>query len=140
MDEWKARERTAFLPLLDSSYVVVPSASTLNPTAAITIAAWVKAEDWDGNGRIVQKGDGDTQYRLLDEGDLLFELDGVTGEVITAPLPSVGEWHHVVGTYDGSTISIYVDGTLANSGGRERQHCHYCRQPLHRRQGPRLAV
>ena len=78
MDEWKARERTAFRHC-NLSYVVVPSASTLNPTAAITIAAWVKAEDWDGNGRIVQKGDGDTQYRLLDEGDLLFELDGVTG-------------------------------------------------------------
>lgn len=26
-----------------------------------------------------------------------------------------GNWHHVVGTYDGTTLALYVDGTLASS-------------------------
>jgi hypothetical protein len=28
---------------------------------------------------------------------------------------SVGEWHHVVGTYDGGTMTLYLDGTDVDS-------------------------
>ena len=29
------------------------------------------------------------------------------------PPPSTGAWHHLAGTYDGSTLSLYIDGQLA---------------------------
>src|SRR5262249_32580130 len=39
--------------------VSVGSSASLNPTAGITLAAWVNATDWNSNRRILQKGDGD---------------------------------------------------------------------------------
>jgi hypothetical protein len=92
-----------------SDEVIIPSDSSLNPTNALTVMAWIHADDWVGNQRIVQKG-VDDQYRLLDEGNLEFGLAGVSGGDIGTPLPTTGTWHHVAGTYDGLTIRLYIDG------------------------------
>ncbi|MFA6450142.1 MAG: glycoside hydrolase family 38 C-terminal domain-containing protein [bacterium] len=81
----------------------------LNPDSAITVSSWIKPEDWNGNRRILQKGGEDNQYRLYNEVDkLAFDISGVG--VVTGPLPSAGEWHHIAGTYDGAAIRLYVDG------------------------------
>jgi hypothetical protein len=94
--------------------VIVPDSPTLNPRNAISISAWFNAIDWNGNRRIVQKGDNDNQYRLLAEGGVFkFDLSGVG--TLTMPLPSTGTWHQVVATYDGSMMRIYLDGTLRAS-------------------------
>jgi len=97
--------------------VRVPNSPKLNATSAITVAAWVWADTWGGgNRRILQKGNSDNQYMFTDASDsLMFSLSGVSGGVITAALPGAGDWHHVAGTYDGSTIIIYIDGAEANS-------------------------
>jgi hypothetical protein len=102
-----------------SDQVVIADSPSLNPTNAITIAAWIYAEDWNGNRRIIQKGNRsgwiDDQYTLCAQSGLLqFNLQlnpntaitNVTGE----SLPSVGAWHHVAATYDGSAMRLYVDG------------------------------
>ena len=94
-----------------SDEVIVPSDASLNPTSGLTVMAWIRADDWNGNRRIVQKG-VDDQYRLIDEGSLEFGLSGVTDGDIATPLPSTEVWHHVVGTYDGSSIKLYVDSIL----------------------------
>jgi hypothetical protein len=92
--------------------IEVNNAAELNPTSAITIAAWINAKDWDGNRRIVQKGSNDDQYRFTaDSGKLVFDLAGVSS--LEAPLPSTGQWHHVAATYDGQSMVIYVDGEVA---------------------------
>jgi hypothetical protein len=93
--------------------VVVPDAPALNPTTAISIGAWIRATDWSGNRRLAQKGDNDDQYRLTAEGGLLkFHLTGVTGGNLEAILPSTGMPHHVMGTFDGKRIRIYIDGNI----------------------------
>jgi len=79
-------------------------------------SAWVNATDWDGNRRIVQKGDigTDDQYRLTAEGGALkFAVAGVGS--LTGPLPAVKSWHHVAGTYDGTALCLYEDGVLVAS-------------------------
>jgi alpha-mannosidase len=93
-----------------SDSVDVPNAPALNPTSALTITAWVKPATWEGgNRRILQKGRNDSQYRLTaDEGSLVFDLTGVGS--VQAPLPSAGAWHFIAGTYDGATVTLYVDG------------------------------
>lgn len=87
----------------------IPDSPALNPTAGLSIAAWVKAFGWEGNSRIVQKGLNDNQYRLVREnGSLRFSVAGV-GEA-SCETPSSGSWHHLAGTYDGKVLRLYVDG------------------------------
>ena len=87
---------------------------SLDPEWSITVAAWVRAINWDGNHRVLQKGLSDNQYRLLAEGgSFVFHLAGVGR--IEAPLPAAGLWHHVAGTYDGATMKLWIDGAVAGS-------------------------
>ncbi|MCR4335454.1 MAG: PKD domain-containing protein [archaeon] len=79
----------------------------------MTISAWINMSDFSTNRRIMQKGDSDNQYRLLAEYGLLkFHLNGVANGTLTASLPSTGTWHHIAGTYDGSVIRLYADGSI----------------------------
>src|SRR5262249_37735841 len=98
--------------------VTVLDSPSLNPTDAITLEAWINADTWGGttsnNHRILQKGINDNQYRLTDEGGVMkFDLF-INGSLRTvqADLPSTGVWHHVVGTYDGSMMKLYIDGVV----------------------------
>jgi beta-galactosidase len=92
---------------------VVTNNPSINPTMGITIAAWVNSTDWLGNRRIMQKGDGDNQFRLLEEnGVLVWHLTGITNGNITAVLPTNAAFHHLAGTYDGSFVRLYIDGKI----------------------------
>ncbi|GAA5479319.1 LamG-like jellyroll fold domain-containing protein [Haloferula helveola] len=91
--------------------VSVPDAPALNPRNGITVSAWVNADAWDGNNRILQKGAGDNQYRMMAEfGNFAWDIAGV-GRIETAQ-PPAGQWVHVLGTYDGERMKLYYDGTL----------------------------
>ncbi len=95
--------------------VVVQDEASLNPTNQISFSAWIKATDWNGNRRVLQKsqGNSDTQYRFLAEnGQFHFRLEGGANPPgsITAPLPPVGQFVHVVGQYDGSAMELFYDG------------------------------
>ncbi|HEY0550172.1 MAG TPA: PA14 domain-containing protein, partial [Verrucomicrobiae bacterium] len=112
---------TAALRFNDASLpsVSVANSASLNPTAGITLAAWIYATNWNSNRRVLQKGDGDNQYRLLAEwGELKFDLTGV-GTLVTS-LPATGAWVHLAATWNGSTMVLYFNGvqqaTLAAGG------------------------
>jgi len=95
-------------------YVDVLNDPNLNPSSAITVAAWINPSAWTGNNRILQKGVSDNQYRLLRENDVFkWHLASVVGGLSSVDtVPAVGEWHHVAGTYDGSKMRIYYDGSI----------------------------
>ncbi|MFW9991653.1 MAG: NosD domain-containing protein [Candidatus Odinarchaeota archaeon] len=101
------------------AYIKVPNHASLNPTSEITLMAWIYADNWNGNPRILQKGQNDNQYALTatnDDGQNVLDLWLVgldNGGQIT--LPSMNTWHHVAGTYDGLTTKMYVDGELLDS-------------------------
>jgi len=114
--EYYASSKSAALHFPKSAYVEVPNSESLNPTRAIAIEVIIKPVDWNGNRRIVQKGLGDNQYRLLAEGGALkFHLYGVTNGELTCPLPTTGEKHYILAQYDSETgvMEIYVDNVLA---------------------------
>jgi len=104
--------------------VLVNNSARLNPTAAITLAAWIKPDQWGGNRRILQKGNTDNQYRLTAEkGVLKFNIAGLSAATLSTALPETGQWSHVAATYDGAKMSIYINGVLAaqqNSTGAIR--------------------
>lgn len=117
-------EESGVLALQGRSGVRVENNSSLNFTDRITIEAWVNPHTWqDGwfnNGRILQKGSGDNQYRLtVENGGLLFHLyngDDEEGR-LTLPnwTPPIDTWTHLAAVYDGQTMKIYVDGSERSS-------------------------
>jgi hypothetical protein len=101
-----------------TSYVQVADSPTLN-TPNVTVSAWIRANSWGAfNRRIVTKGIGN-QYDLFNNSGVLdwYLVDnaGANFSDVSTTLPSTGVWHHIVGTYDGTTNALYVDGVLANS-------------------------
>jgi len=95
----------------------------LDITDAITVAAWIKVSSFTLFCQcIVARGESSWRLqRWWDSNRLEFACQGITME--TREVPGVcgninvnnGEWHHVVGTYDGDRIALYVDGKLDNS-------------------------
>ena len=105
-----------------SSVSLISNSASLNPTTGLTIESWV---NFDGNTNdfIFEKGNVNTQFSLFSHSsDIVFRTyhsgDGSyhTQGPSKASVGVVnGQWHHIVGSWDGSTKRIYVDGVLRNS-------------------------
>jgi tetratricopeptide (TPR) repeat protein len=107
-----------------NDYVSIPHAPILN-VDTITVVAWIKAETWTPEywrGSIVSK-DNWKQYshgyvlRCGGSGRLSFVVGNGNGspEAISKAVMDIGNWYNVVGTYDGSTIRIYINGAESGS-------------------------
>jgi hypothetical protein len=94
--------------------VVVQDSPSLDPTNAITISAWFNANSWNSGSRILCKGDSEYDFYGAASGGFEFSLNiGATSNGTAATtLPSIGVWHHAVGTYDGTFVKIYIDGQM----------------------------
>jgi hypothetical protein len=106
-------------------YVLIPGASDLN-TDTVTVSAWIKAETWtpySWTGSIVSKDDWDYGYhgyalRCGDGGMLSFVISTVEDiwpDAVSDPVMGIGKWYQVVGTYDGGTIRVYINGAESGS-------------------------
>jgi hypothetical protein len=101
-------------------YVEVANSSSLQMTDAVTIAAWVKSDRWDSGSYvnvIARKGEGNpNNYQLaVADGVVAFYLDDSDASGIRGNTPlNTGTWYHLAGTWDGSTVQIYVNGVLDN--------------------------
>lgn len=87
----------------------------LSPRDQITLEAWVFPERVPPAGEPGIVGKGYENYVLTYYVDgHVWWYTGNSGVNCRAPVP-VGGWHHVVGTYDGQAMKLYVDGALASS-------------------------
>ncbi|MFH1893474.1 MAG: LamG-like jellyroll fold domain-containing protein [Candidatus Zixiibacteriota bacterium] len=121
------------LQLDGNDYVEVQNAPSLNPIGAITLEAWYRPNSNGGGATpIIDKGyiqhSGPFyQYHLSSTGDLSssgyghakFEFVVGVNRDDWAYTPSdfwtAGVWYHLVGTYDGQYMRLYVDGDLIDS-------------------------
>lgn len=99
----------------------------LEPKTAVTVSAWVKGGDSSGAFRyVLAKGANGcvaASYGLYTgpRGGLEFYVSQGHGSVYAqSPDPGQavwdGKWHLAVGTYDGTTIRLYVDGVQVRTG------------------------
>lgn len=92
-----------------------------SPVNAITISAWIKTVNTAAVQAIASKytGGGARPFQFrIQSGNLRFGLYNGTTETVltTASLPiSSNNWYHVLAVWDGSLMSIYVDGAFVQS-------------------------
>lgn len=97
-------------------YVNMGDPDSLDFTTNITVEAWIKetgVRDPNGVGIVTKHDSGWNGYGLnfTDPNKIIFFVDwGWDGKEASATLVNDGQWHHVVGTYNGTTIRIFVDG------------------------------
>ncbi len=82
---------------------VRPSASGEYPYGILNHKGW-----WDGYS-IWMQGDH-WQCPTSEANCVQFNLPGESHSLRTNALLSGGEWHHVAGTYDGSSMAVFIDG------------------------------
>jgi hypothetical protein len=100
-----------------SSYIESTNDASLSPNE-FTLEAWIKPNTVSGTRPIIEKYDmvdGKGSYLIRQQdNNILFDLvNGLSDHQLWANgvlLP--GNWYYVVGTYDGSTMSIYLNGNL----------------------------
>lgn len=110
-----------------SGYARVPDNSSLEPPTAVSVGAWFEHSGSPGDYRylLAKGGSGCTasSYGLYTgpNGGLEFYVSRDHGTVYARSTDAGGrvwdgKWHLAVGTFDGSTIRLYVDGVQVGSG------------------------
>jgi hypothetical protein len=113
-----------------NDFVAVPDSPSLDITDEITLSAWIKLDSSEQSVRkIVVKPtsdgndpwelyaldlDGSGSVRFILSNGSLYSQGGWQG-AISASAMTLNEWHHVLGTYDGESMTLYVDGLLADT-------------------------
>jgi len=105
--------------------VVIPDDVSLNPRDEITVEAWIKPESFGRNvydNSIVCKhnwASGNAGYvlRCGDGGKVSFNVAGRSSgsweeAASSSAVLKTNEWYHIAGTFDGDTVSVYVNGVL----------------------------
>ncbi|MCK4885895.1 MAG: LamG domain-containing protein [Planctomycetes bacterium] len=95
-----------------SSYVSIPNESDYDFTGPMTISAWFIADFSTPDQTIISKGTSFHIYRNFESNTLIFLCEGVGRAAVGTVSINDNNWHHVAGVYDGSSISIYIDGQL----------------------------
>lgn len=113
-----------------NDYVEVPDAAVLNADTALTIMCWVNVASWtntDIYADVVNKftggspGAGYLICREISTDDLMFQLRTATGGLMrwTGALET-GRWYHVAGTFDGTQLLLYVNGSTRGTWGNDQ--------------------
>ena len=106
-------------------YIDVPDHPTLDIATEMTLCAWVKMTAEGSFATLISKpnvlGWVNPYARYIirhnsasDKFETWFELYS-GGNVLSTNTPSMNVWYQVIGTYDGATAKIYVDGAIENS-------------------------
>ncbi|MCK9222829.1 MAG: DUF4981 domain-containing protein [Limnochordia bacterium] len=106
-------------------YTILPDVPTLNITGeGLTLEAWVKPEGAPEHDHVLI-AKGDTQFALKYTANYVGQNRSVIeffiydqrgpewiAAVVNTPADWFGNWHHVVGTFDGQKLQLYIDGKL----------------------------
>ncbi|MFN8154718.1 MAG: LamG-like jellyroll fold domain-containing protein [Bacteroidia bacterium] len=101
--------------------ITIADAPALNPTAAITVEAWINAAAWKNSiadGSILAKDiDAPNRGYVLrcgNNGSVEFMISD-NGSWKSAASPSVmltNRWYHIAGVFDGSNVMLYINGEM----------------------------
>ncbi len=100
-------------------FILYPYDSLHQPSQAFTLSCWIQFDNLNPDQALHQLIN-DSNYApangyylaLNDEGHAKLRIKGDTGEeALLSSLPlSGGEWHHLVGVFNGEVLRLYIDG------------------------------
>jgi len=118
----------------DDDFINVGTTDDLNVTETVTLSAWIKSDHSFGSdlewGSLISRMKNVSPYSGYELGvggyyaggsnKAFFHVGGSysSNSILSATAVNDGEWHHLVGIYDGTNSYIYVDGELENSGAK----------------------
>jgi hypothetical protein len=106
-----------------SGTLTVANQTAFQTLTSLTVEAWVYMQEISTTlGRVVDyqrsapTNDGFFMWCNANHAGLSFGViaDNVSKSVNTVDF-SLNTWHHIAGTWDGSTVRVFVDGVLSNS-------------------------
>ncbi|MEK7609986.1 MAG: LamG-like jellyroll fold domain-containing protein [Patescibacteria group bacterium] len=108
-------------------FINIPNSTVFEPAQNITVSAWVKGgpQLLPSYAYIFSKGADEClngSYALYTgvSGGISFYITNTDGTYFISPDFGSSiwddEWHHVVGTYDGSVVRLFVDGSEVEPG------------------------
>ncbi|MBU0504827.1 FG-GAP repeat protein [bacterium] len=105
-----------------STYINVPDSNYLDPTDALTLATWLSPDDLTVSSQwILMRGysysaSSHTWGLYIYNRKLYFTTDTASGtaKAISNTLTE-GSWIHVAAVYDGSQVSLYINGVLVDT-------------------------
>lgn len=106
----------------NSSHVDFDNTPSLNMTDSLTIESWVNFNA-NSNDFIFEKGSVNSQYSQFSHGsDIVFRTkhsgdSSYHTQALTKASAGIvnGQWHHVVGSWDGSNKRLYIDSVLKST-------------------------
>ncbi|MHC4213459.1 MAG: LamG domain-containing protein [Planctomycetota bacterium] len=110
----------------EDDYVNCGNGESLDCDSSFTAGAWIKLSQSKGYGTILTKGSpyGQNYGLYVEQVTGFIRIEFTNGGVHTPDETFIdsntnvldSSWHHVVGTFDGAVMRIYIDGKLENSG------------------------
>jgi Concanavalin A-like lectin/glucanases superfamily len=108
-----------------NDFVKIPDSSSLEPKT-ITVSAWFRGTSSPGSFKyIVSKGanacdSGSYGLYTSSNGGMAFYIGDGSQQFVRSPEapPTVwdGKWHNAAGTFDGSTVRLFIDGQEVGNG------------------------
>jgi hypothetical protein len=109
------------LNLDGKSWAEVHDNESLDITDAITLEAWVYYDGSNSKGLLGRWSTGsDNNYLLYTSTSLIgqFYLYTGTTTLVNTTTLTAGNWYHIVGTYDGSDMRIYLNGSESSNASK----------------------
>ena len=110
----------------NTASVDVPDSPSLEPASKITVTAWFKGSSQAPYVYLVSKGGQDCQaasyglYTGPNNGLVFYVSQNQALSYTLSPDAGTGvwdnSWHFAVGTYDGNSVRLYVDGKQIGNG------------------------
>jgi len=104
-----------------NDYIEIPHDASLDIQDALTVEAWINPSSTAADQRILSKSpypNNDFSMIRASNNRVLvsMKINGVVQSIYSpANAVPVGKWTHVVGTYDGQRMRLYINGTQVNS-------------------------
>lgn len=106
------------LNLDGNSWAEVHDNASLDITTAISVECWIYYDGSNGKGLLGRWSSGaDSNYLLYTSTSSIgqFYINTTAPSNINTPTLTAGNWYHIVGTYDGSDMRIYLNGSESSN-------------------------